>query len=98
MKVTHTTHAPCCMSKGEVRRVPQDPRAGLLGYHVGCPSCGYVTLLLHGRLGLGLLESPSGSVSTSKPFACLFCQRQWQLTVDELQEIITSSTPPEVTP
>lgn len=74
MKVEHTKNAPCCMSRGQVRRVPQDKSQPILGYHVACPKCGYVTLVLHGRLGIFLSEDALGQVSTSKPLSCLFCQ------------------------
>jgi hypothetical protein len=82
MKVEHTKNAPCCMTRGQVRRVPQDRTQSILGYHVACPSCGYVTLLLHGRLGVFLCESEDGQLSTAKPHACLFCHTMHQIEQD----------------
>ncbi len=84
MKVEHTKNAPCCMSRGQVRRVPQDRSQAILGYHVACPRCSYVTLVLHGRLGVFLSESEVGQLSTSKPYSCLFCQIQISIVHDEL--------------
>lgn len=82
MKVEHTKNAPCCMSRGQVRRVPQDRTQSILGYHVACPSCGYVTLLLHGRLGVFLCECEEGQLSTAKSYNCLFCQKKFQIERD----------------
>lgn len=82
MKVEHTKSAPCCMTRGQVRRVPQDTSQPILGYHVACPMCGYVTLVLHGRLGVFLSEDDLGQVSTSKPFVCLFCQISLDIQYD----------------
>jgi len=87
MKVEHTKNAPCCMSRGQVRRVPQDRSQAILGYHIACPSCGYVTLVLHGRLGVFLSEREDGQLDTSRPHQCLFCQKCLQIMCDEFINI-----------
>ena len=58
-----------------MRRVSQDRRFGLVGYHVCCPRCGYVTVALHGRDEMVITEdAATGAVTFSVPLRCVFCQ------------------------
>ena len=52
-----TSKPPCKLERGELRRVSQDRRFGLVGYHVCCPRCGFVTVALNGNDGLVITES-----------------------------------------
>ena len=49
MKLEHTDEPPCCMSRGQLRRVPRRRSQPVLGYHLCCPLCGFVTLVLEGH-------------------------------------------------
>ena len=66
--------APCKLTKGELRRIPQNPRSWPIGYHVGCPRCGFVTMAVAGKRGLEIDESADGRVSFSRPVRCSYCQ------------------------
>ncbi len=69
-----TDKRPCKLERGELRRVPQDRRGLLVGYHCCCPRCGFVTVALNGHAGLAISESEDGErVSFSEPLRCLYC-------------------------
>lgn len=44
MRLQVTCRRPCELERGQARRVSQNPRGMLVGYHVCCPRCGYVTV------------------------------------------------------
>ena len=70
-----TNKGPCKLERGEMRRVSQNRRFGLVGYHVCCPRCGYVTVALNGKDRMVITEDSEGSAVTfSKPLRCVFCQ------------------------
>ena len=50
IRMLPTSKGPCKLERGEMRRVSQDKRFGLVGYHVCCPRCGYVTVALRERV------------------------------------------------
>ena len=69
-----TSKPPCKLERGEMRRVSQDRRFGLVGYHVCCPRCGFVTVALDGCEGFTITESEDGErVTFSHPLRCLYC-------------------------
>jgi hypothetical protein len=69
-----TDKRPCKLERGELRRVPQDRRGLIVGYHVCCPRCGFVTVALNGHAGLVITESEDGErVTFSEPLRCLYC-------------------------
>jgi hypothetical protein len=70
--MTVTDRRPCRMKPGDLRRVPQNPTLGLVGYHVACPRCGFVTPAVSGDRGLVIRESVLG-VSFSHPAICVMC-------------------------
>jgi len=72
MKLTVCDRRPCKLRPGELRRVPQNPSSLVIGYHVACPRCGFVTPALRGDRGLFIDEGPGG-VSFSRPVRCLQC-------------------------
>lgn len=74
MRAVVTDKRPCKLGRGEMRRVPQDRSCrGLVGYHLGCPRCGFVTIALQGDGGLLITEESEGAVSFSKEVRCVFC-------------------------
>lgn len=74
MRMTPTSKRPCKLARGEIRRVSQDRRRLLVGYHVCCPRCGFVTVALNGHDGLSITESEDGSdVTFSQALRCLYC-------------------------
>jgi hypothetical protein len=80
-----TSKRPCRLGPGELRRVPQN-RAfrGLVGYHLCCPRCGFVTVVLEGHQGLAIAESDDGErISFSAPVRCVFCAVLVHLTEGE---------------
>ena len=67
MKMVVTSKRPCQLRRGEMRRVPQDrSHRGLVGYHLGCPRCGFVTIALQGNAGLSITEAPDQAVTFSR--------------------------------
>jgi hypothetical protein len=57
-----------------MRRVSQDRRRLLVGYHVCCPRCGFVTVAFNGHEGLAITESEDGErVTFSAPLRCVYC-------------------------
>jgi hypothetical protein len=77
--MTHRMHPtskdPCKLERGEMRRVSQDRRFGLVGYHVCCPRCGYVDVALNGQDKMVIIEDAvTGAVTFSAPWRCVFCQ------------------------
>lgn len=75
IRMRPTGKGPCKLERGEMRRVSQDKRFGLVGYHVCCPRCGYVTVALNGSKGLVITEDQAhDAVTFSEPLRCAFCQ------------------------
>jgi hypothetical protein len=80
-----TDKRPCRLGRGELRRVPQERSfRGIVGYHIGCPRCGFVTAVLNGADGLRITEDAAGVVSFSSPARCVFCNVRIQLVAGEL--------------
>ena len=74
MRLRPSSKRPCHLERGEMRRVSQDRRFGLVGYHVCCPQCGFVTVALDGNNGLVITEDQSGDrVTFSQPVRCVYC-------------------------
>ena len=85
MRAVVTDKRPCRLGRGELRRVPQDRSfRGIVGYHVGCPRCGFVTAVLQGAEGIEIAEATGGGVSFSAPARCVFCNVQIHLVAGEL--------------
>ena len=85
MRAVVTDKRPCRIERGELRRVPQDRSfRGLVGYHVGCPRCGFVTIVLQGVDGLEVTEGAAGDVTFSAPARCVYCNVQLHLVAGEL--------------
>jgi len=69
-----TSKRPCKLEPGEMRRVSQDRRRLLVGYHVCCPRCGFVTVALNDHDGQAITESADGAdVTFAKPVRCIYC-------------------------
>ncbi len=75
MKMNVSESRPCALRRGDMRRVPQDRSSrNVVGYHVCCPRCGFVTAVLNGESGLAIIESEDGALVTfSMPARCVFC-------------------------
>ena len=75
MRLVPSSKRPCHLQRGEVRRVPQPPSAFLVGYHVCCARCGFVTPALCGDAGLEITEAQApGDITFSRPLRCMFCR------------------------
>ena len=72
MKMTVTDRRPCRMRRGDLRRVPQERRCRVVGYHVGCPRCAFVTPVIDGQDGVRITEDGE-LVSFSAPVVCVMC-------------------------
>jgi hypothetical protein len=58
-----------------VRRVSQERRNQLVGYHLCCPRCGFVCIALQGDAGLVITEEQDPSDLTfSQPLRCTYCR------------------------
>jgi hypothetical protein len=76
MKMVVTSNPPCRLQRGELRRVPQRQDLGLVGYHLGCPLCVFVNLIVRGSNGQVVRESvESGElrVTLAQPIHCAYC-------------------------
>ncbi len=92
MKILVTNDAPCKLEKGHARRVPQNPRSWVVGYHLCCPRCGFVTIAFNGRDGLTITENNTDEASFSCPLRCLYCQvlihlKDSELTMEEDENV-----------
>ena len=65
-----------------MRRVPQNPTQRVIGFHVGCPDCGFVTSALQGMEGQTISESDAG-VSFATPVVCLRCDGRMHIVRSE---------------
>ncbi len=75
MKLVVSTSRPCRLARGEVRRVPQRPATGLVGYHLCCPRCGFVNAALVGDAGLTIAEgSAEDDLTFSRALRCTYCR------------------------
>ena len=75
MRLEPTNRAPCELERGQARRVSLRPQSALIGYHVCCPKCGYVTLGLNGKKELVITENDDRTcVTLSHPLRCLYCK------------------------
>lgn len=84
MKALLTTAPPCKLEAGQLRRVPQNRSSWPIGYHVCCPACGYVTLVVQGQNDLSIEEGVDGTVTFTRPIRCHFCQAQIRIHRCEL--------------
>ncbi len=85
MKAVVSSKRPCLLTRGEMRRVPQDRNyRGIVGYHVCCPRCGFVTAVLNGAGDLAITEAADESVTFSLPARCVFCNVLIHLVGGEL--------------
>jgi hypothetical protein len=74
MKVKPTDKRPCNLKRGEVRRVSQDVRFPLVGYHVCCPRCGFVSVAFQNQDGMIITEGATSEALTfSQPLTCIYC-------------------------
>ncbi len=75
MRMALSGKRPCKLVRGEMRRVPLDRSfRGIVGYHVCCPRCGFVTAVVNGEEDLCITESGDGqAVSFSGPARCVYC-------------------------
>ena len=74
MRAVVTDKRPCRLARGDIRRVPQERSCrGIVGYHVGCPRCGFVTAVLHGVEGREITEDADGVVTFSALARCVYC-------------------------
>ena len=93
MRLTISTHPPCKMQGGELRRVPRNLRSHVVGYYVCCPRCGFVTFAFNALLKksseLDLLnrvdEHAEGSAVNGKD--------DLSITEDDDRVVITFSKP-----
>ena len=83
MKARVVDKPSCELEPGELRRVPQNPRARVVGYHVCCPACGFVTMAVNGDEDLVISEGEQG-LSFSRPVDCLYCETLVRLDRGEL--------------
>jgi hypothetical protein len=75
MRLIVSTKRPCRLERGELRRVPQPPSSGLVGYHLCCPRCGFVNPALVGDQGLTITEGAEPSDLTfSRALRCTYCR------------------------
>lgn len=72
MKAHVTNKVPCKLEPGELRRVPQNSKGWVVGYHVCCPRCGFVTLAVVGRDDLAIAED-DGALTFSDALRCIYC-------------------------
>lgn len=72
MRLAPTAKPPCRLAPGETRRVPQDPRLGLVGVHVSCIRCGCVSVVLEGG-GQQVSERDGAVVGLAVPLLCRRC-------------------------
>ncbi|MBN2717912.1 MAG: hypothetical protein JXX14_18835 [Deltaproteobacteria bacterium] len=74
MKAVYSDSAPCKLARAHIRRVPQNKRSYVVGYHVCCPQCGFVTIALQGKDGLTITENlHTLQVSFSTSLRCVYC-------------------------
>ena len=85
MKAIYSDRPPCKLERGHIRRVPQNPRSFVVGYHVCCPTCGFVTIALQGKKGLVINENLDAfEVSFSAPLRCTYCNVLMQFDRSEI--------------
>ena len=86
MRIRPSDKRPCRLAGGEVRRVPQDPRGLLVGYHLCCSRCGFVTVALVGADGLEVEEGGApDDVTMSRPIRCTRCEVLIHVTAGEVR-------------
>ncbi|MGE0327864.1 MAG: hypothetical protein AB7S68_36470 [Polyangiaceae bacterium] len=83
MRVNVTSKRPCKLERGDVRRVPQNNPRMLVGYHVCCPRCGFVTPALVGDDELAIDES--AELSFSRPLTCTYCRVHIHVRAGQLE-------------
>ena len=88
MRAQIVNRAPCELEPGELRRVPQNLRIRVVGYHVCCPGCGFVTMAVDGSDGLAIIEGEGpASLSFSQPVECLYCEALVRLDHGEMDMV-----------
>ena len=76
MRLRISNRVPCRLERGELRRVPQQLNSGLVGYHMCCPRCGFVTVTVHGSREQVITEVVEGGellITFLKPLRCAYC-------------------------
>jgi len=74
VKMRSVIKRPCRLEHGELRRVPIRRESPLIGFHVCCPRCGFISHALNGHTDLAITEDDDGQVSFSHPVRCVFCR------------------------
>ncbi|MFI5297483.1 MAG: hypothetical protein ACHREM_05240 [Polyangiales bacterium] len=94
MRAVVTDKRPCRLGRGDIRRVPQERSyRGIVGYHVGCPRCGFVTAVLQGDNQQAITEDANGVVTFSVPARCGNCDVTIRLEHGELTTEEVDSAP-----
>lgn len=66
--------------------MPQRRESRVIGYHVCCPRCGFVTPALAGDRGLEIGEGElEDDITFSRPVRCTFCRVVLHLTSGEMR-------------
>ena len=74
MRLVATTKRPCNLERCEARRVSQNLKFPIVGYHVCCPRCGFVSLAFQNHEGMVISEGATADeVTFSKPLRCVYC-------------------------
>jgi len=74
MRLVATSKRPCNLERGEARRVSQNLKFPIVGYHVCCPRCGFVSIAFQNHEGQVISEGASPELVTfSKPLRCIYC-------------------------
>ncbi len=86
MRLVPSSKRPCLLARGEARRVPQNRGGFVVGYHVCCPRCGFVTPALDGDAGLEINETEDlGDITFSRPLRCIYCRVLMHVSHGELR-------------
>lgn len=75
MRLVPTAKRPCNLEPCEARRVSQNPQFPIVGYHLCCPRCGFVSIAFQNHEGMVISEGATADdeVTFSKPLRCIYC-------------------------
>lgn len=84
LTVAPLKYCPRRLQKGMVKRYMS--KGPLAGYMIGCPSCGFIELHHHDKVGF--VEVDGQLVRTERTARCMFCSRKISITTEEMGVVI----------
>lgn len=83
MKLTRPSRCVSKLRHGEVKRIPTSTYLPLVGYYMGCPTCGRPNPIL----GTEQTFSEVETLSMGPGYECMRCHKKFRVVNDEVEVV-----------